>query len=201
MISLIRGTLCGSAHRDRKLNIGCQGLEGRIMKNYSLMDLEFQFWEMKTSGNVLDNVTAVNPTEVSTSNGCDGKFYVCVFYHIFKKSPIIYLVIDMHQNIWYVTLLDFSFLGICVCKCSHRHMHEHMCTYTDTPAQCWLMVLQCWRHREWYRLCDPGSAYRNKQLQWNLAAWQWLDKNGNYTIRTDFFYMGAGGDCVMLIYE
>lgn len=43
MISLIRGTLCGPAHKDRELNTDCQGLEGRLMKTYSLMDLHFQF--------------------------------------------------------------------------------------------------------------------------------------------------------------
>ena len=43
MVLLIKGTLCGPAHKDRELNTGCHGLEERLTKTYSLMDLHFQF--------------------------------------------------------------------------------------------------------------------------------------------------------------
>lgn len=158
MISLIRGNLCGSAHRDRKLNTGCQGLEGRIMKNYSLMDLEFQFWEMKTSGNVLDNVTAVNPTEVSTSNGCDGKFYVCVFYHILKK--ITHYLSSHRYTPKYLICNPLRFL-LPVYMClqvftqAHAWAHVHIHRHTSTTLIDGFTVLEAQRMVQimWPGLC------------------------------------------------
>lgn len=47
------------------------------------MDLEFQFWEVKASGNVLHNVNEVNPTEVYTYKWLWLKILCNAFYHIF----------------------------------------------------------------------------------------------------------------------
>lgn len=85
MVLLIKGTLCGPAHKDRELNTGCHGLEERLTKTYSLMDLHFQFWECCTMWMQLTLLRC------PLTNGCGRKFWVYVFYHIFIVFIELYL--------------------------------------------------------------------------------------------------------------